>query len=185
MKRRTLFLSLTIAILAVISHWLSQETEQLLVESTTTPTPVRSPDYFMDNFSAVTMNENGITQHRLEAVRLEHYAQDDTTELNQPHLVFYDNSTPLWHITAARGNIKNDTQTIYLEGKVHLQREGDAPQELRTENIQIHPKTQYAETDAAVTLTSPQVQLQGVGMRVYLNDERLQLLSHVRGHYVQ
>lgn len=184
MKRRTLFLSLIIAILAVVSHWLSQESEQLF-ETSKAPIPARSPDYFMDNFSAVTMNENGIAQHRLEATRLEHYAQDDITELDQPHLLLYNNGSPLWHISAAKGNIKNDTQMISLEGKVHMQREGDDPLELRTERIQIHPKTQYAETSAAVILTSPQVRLQGIGMRIDINEERLELLSDVRGNYAQ
>jgi lipopolysaccharide export system protein LptC len=49
------------------------------------------PDYYIENFTAVGMDEQGQRRYVLEAERMVHYPDDDTALLDNPHVVEYDN----------------------------------------------------------------------------------------------
>jgi lipopolysaccharide export system protein LptC len=55
---------------------------------------------------------------------------------------------------------------------------------LLTRDLTIYPQREYAETGAAVTITSGRNEMQAVGMRLDLSDGRLELLSETKGKYV-
>ena len=47
------------------------------------------PDYYIENFTAVGMDEQGKRRYVLEAERMVHYPDDDTALLDNPHVIEY------------------------------------------------------------------------------------------------
>ena len=73
-----------------------------------------------------------------------------------------------------------------LRGEVTLARVGteqDRPITLTTPALNVWPKKDYAETDQPVTVVSDGLRLDAVGMKAYIDDQRVEFLSQVRGRY--
>jgi len=47
------------------------------------------PDYYLENFTTLTMNEDGTPKNRLRAVYMSHYQDDNTSELHKPELEIF------------------------------------------------------------------------------------------------
>jgi len=53
--------------------------------------------------------------------------------------------------------------------------------ELVSERLVVKPEQQYVETDKAVMLTTAGSTTRAIGMRAYLKQDKIELLSNVRG----
>jgi lipopolysaccharide export system protein LptC len=72
-----------------------------------------------------------------------------------------------------------------LDDVVAVTREGDgAPAIIRTEYLRLEPDEYVASTDRKVTIDYAGSRLFAVGMRAYLKEDRLQLLSNVNGKFL-
>lgn len=180
MNRRALFVTLALAAVAATS-WLSRQTEQAHRAAETRP--AHTVDYFLSQFSAIDMDESGHPRHRLDAAYMAHFPDDDTSELTAPRVTVFRPQAEPWRIQAARGRVEGGGDLIYLQGEVQLQRSGEDALELTTDDMRIWPDRQYAETDAPLTVTSARGTIEAVGMHGYLGEERLELLSGVKGTY--
>ena len=49
-----------------------------------------------------------------------------------------------------------------------------------TEDLKVLPREEYAETALPVSISTPESLTRGTGMRAYLAESRVQLLSNVR-----
>ncbi|MEW6354426.1 MAG: LPS export ABC transporter periplasmic protein LptC [Pseudomonadota bacterium] len=181
--RRTLAILSVLLALAALSQWLRTLDDFA-------PPAVRishDPDYTMEDFTVTAMGVTGKPEHRLQAAYMAHYPDDMTTEFTQPHITVYrsDGSAP-WHIHAERGWMAADHKFILLRGDVLIENP-DAPPlrvvRLTTRELRVLADEEYAETDQPVTIRSKTGVTKGVGMKAYLKDGRLQLLSQVRGSY--
>ena len=181
---KRLLLVLALIILSAVSGWMldtfsppAKKVEQ----------PLRhDPDYYMDDFNAITMNVSGDPRYSLQAKRLNHYPDDDTTELNRPHLEIHQEDASLWKIDADRGWISSDGELILLLGGVHIHRSSSMDARtysLNTEELRVRPDDEYAETDKHVTIKSGRDTTEAVGMRAYIKEGKLQFLSKAQGRY--
>ena len=113
-----------------VPFWLNQ--------SLRTPSPSqegslsRLPDYEVENFSAVEMDNDGVARHMLLAKRLVHYPDDDTTDLEQPYFIETEPRKPAVQIKSDQAKIYGNNENIYLTGNVLLLRSagkgrGDRP----------------------------------------------------------
>ncbi len=178
--------ALALAALAAFSGWLLQTAEQAA--------PVRAsgerhdPDFYLKDFTLTTMDKSGAPRNRLESPYMVHYADDDTSEVTTPRMQVFRKDAPPWQIDAGSG-------VILSEGKVVLLRDGvvisqNNPQNgqhttLRTPDLTVTPDSESAETASPVNFTdSAGNVVDAVGMRANFRDERLELLSQVRGSYV-
>lgn len=144
------------------------------------------PDYYLTDFTVTTMGENGKPKHILAAKRMNHYPDDDTTELLKPHIEIYRIKEPRWNIDSKRGWVSSDGKLVLLLGNVHVRRKGSAtnePVNLWTEELRFHPDDEYAETDKHVRIKNGDSITEAVGMRAYLGEGRIQFLSRTRGSY--
>lgn len=184
MKRPLLIVSLLTA-LGLFVHWLSGLREDAKQESAEAARHVA--EYFLRDFTTTTMDPQGRPEQRLAAELMQRYADDGSMELTEPRLTLYgetDNVAP-WQIDAARGRISGDGKHVQLDGGVRMTRmEDNGMLELVTDDLLLMPKERYAETDAPLTVTYPQGRVDAVGLRAYMQDERLVLLAQVRGNYV-
>jgi lipopolysaccharide export system protein LptC len=185
MTRNNILITLILILLVGLTGWLQNAVE---VEE---PKEKRhhkegSPDYYMEDFTIIMMDEVGKPKQRLVSDKMLHFPHDDSTELTKPRLkVFKENSEP-WYISANRGLISSDGDLILLKGDVVLDRPAETKLDalrLTTTELHIRPKDQYAETDKPVLLTGRGNKTSAVGMRVYLKQGKMHLLSRVRGTY--
>ena len=55
--------------------------------------------------------------------------------------------------------------------------------DIRTEDMRVLPNTNYGETDKLVIINTPGSESRGVGMRAFLDQGRVELLSQVHTLY--
>jgi lipopolysaccharide export system protein LptC len=89
------------------------------------------------------------------------------------------------HLTAEEGRIDQNGQliTLFTDVRVFQESEQEGLLELLTSELRIKASQQYAETDKAVKMRAQQGHLDTLGMKAYLGEDRIELLSRVRGTY--
>ncbi|MDX1518593.1 MAG: LPS export ABC transporter periplasmic protein LptC [Gammaproteobacteria bacterium] len=146
--------------------------------------PGHYPDYYMENFSTLTMEQDGRPKNRLNAEYMAHYPDDDTIELTRPRLeIFRQGEMPII-ITSDKGWVTSDNKVILLSGKVDLwqdDHEGERQLEVNTSEVRVLLDQDYAETDRHATIRKLNTIVDADGVRAYFKQNRLELLDNVRG----
>jgi lipopolysaccharide export system protein LptC len=169
-----------LALAIASSLWLAKLTDRSQLPERFTG---HAPDLTMEEFQVTTMGEDGNPLRRLSAAHMAHYTDTRTKELTRPHLVVYQQEGEPWHIASERGWVSADNEVLMLLGKVDIWR--NYPDERReihieTEDLRVLPREEYAETELPVTISTPESLTRGTGMRAYLRESRVQLLSKVK-----
>ena len=110
---------LLFGVLGLLSMWLQFgiiEKEQVEFDGNER----HDPDYYIENFTAVGMDEKGIRRYVLEAERLVHYPDDDTALLDNPHIIQYEDGAPPRHTYSESGWISSDGNEVLLTGNVRV-----------------------------------------------------------------
>lgn len=144
------------------------------------------PDYYMVDFTATRMDEHGSPRHRLQAERLTHYPDDDSTDLRAPVLTQYPAVGEPWVARSERGHVSADGTEVVLQGAVWIHRAAGAGKPeatVLTRDLLARPDDDYVETTQPVTLAQGEDITKAVGMRGRLEHGQLELLSKVRGVY--
>ena len=175
---------MVLASAATFTWWL-----QHLVEPAATlaeRTVRHDPDYTMETFTVTEMEATGATHYHLQAESMQHFPDDGSAHLMKPQVRFFSRERVPWTLLAEEGTVTANNTEIHLNGAVVIERPASSTQaELRltTRNVLIHPHGEVAETREHVMVQDPLNVTRSVGMRVNMNDERLQLLSQVKGTY--
>ncbi|MGD1983730.1 MAG: LPS export ABC transporter periplasmic protein LptC [Chromatiaceae bacterium] len=187
MQPRHLVLALLVAGAALLSWWLSEPPAET-AERSARPDGPREVAYRVRGFEVVRMTPAGIPAHRLTAETLWHFIDDDTTELDTPHLTVFQNDEPPWEIDAERAWVSSDGSLVLLSGEVIIDRAAGArspPTTIVTRDLRVQPDQDYAETDEPVRVETDSDWLTAVGMRAWLRPpSRITFLSDVEGFYV-
>ncbi|MBI1731330.1 MAG: LPS export ABC transporter periplasmic protein LptC [Gammaproteobacteria bacterium] len=141
------------------------------------------PDYYMEDFSTLTMEEDGRPKHRLRAVYMAHYPADDTTELLRPGMEIYRIGRLPLFISAERGWVTDDNNVVILRGAVRLWEDDAAGRrvlQVDTTEARVLLDSEYAETDRPAVIVSGSSTISGTGMRAYLKESRLEVRKHER-----
>ncbi|WP_022961127.1 LPS export ABC transporter periplasmic protein LptC [Halopseudomonas pelagia] len=144
------------------------------------------PDFFMENNRIRMLNEQGTPAYELTSLRATHQSSDDATVMEKPRLMFYrGEAAEPWLLEADHGVITENGDRVELTQNVLLQSQDPAQPSRRmtTEALTLFPARDYAETAQSVRIEDADNVTTAVGMQVYLNDGRLELLSTVRGHH--
>lgn len=180
-------LSLTgLALLAGLSYGLLRWVESSLRE----PAPAESqePVLIVEQIRAVRLNIAGVREYVLEAPRLWQLPGQGGIRIDQPILDWYqpDGQIREWRLRAEQGWIAPDYQILRLDGAVVMDRTADSgkpPVTVTTRDVSVHRTDRYAETAAPVRAVTPDGEFRAVGARAWFDQERLELLSEVRGSY--
>ncbi len=143
----------------------------------------RAPDLTMRGFEVTSMGEDGNPLRRLSATYMAHFRDTDTKELTQPHLVIYQEGAEPWNIASERGLVSAGNDVLMLLGQVSIWRDrpdGKREITIETEDLRVLPREDYAETELPVRISTPESFTRGTGMRAYLGESRVQLLSEVK-----
>lgn len=166
-------------LVAIFSVWLTQISEPLL--DTRESPPRHEVDYFAENFTATLMDAEGKPHYSLRSDYLEHFPDDNSTNLRNPYLTLFQKGIPYWFVTSKQGRVSAEGETVWLSEQVRIYR----PPELEawtldTSEMLLYPKRQYGETNRAVEIRRPRQKMNAVGMHAYLKERRVEFLNHVR-----
>ena len=73
---------LLLAAVAAMTVWLDRQVQP--PEAATHGKARHDPDYIVDNFTVTRIGPDGIVRYKMNARRMQHYPDDDTTDLDAP-----------------------------------------------------------------------------------------------------
>ncbi|WPL15415.1 lipopolysaccharide exporter periplasmic protein [Thiorhodovibrio winogradskyi] len=181
--RRQSLLAATLLLLGTLALWFSQPTQDTVQPQSTLEN--RRPDYIVEGVRALELDSQGQPLRQLHAEQLRHYPDDDSSELDQPRLVLYDQALPPWRIRSERGWIAAGSEQIVLTGDVRANRAqapAHDPLAFSTSQIKIFPDDRYVETDRFVELDRGLEHMTAIdGMRLWYSEPmRGEFLGRVR-----
>lgn len=146
------------------------------------------PDAIAENFLVRRFDETGNVKYRLSAPYLEHFPDDDTSELKQPVLVSFRPEKPAITISANFAKVTAKGEVAFLWDDVRLSRAstGNRPELLaRMPDLTVETDDGIAFTNSPVEITEGQSWLTGVGANINQNTSTFILQSKVRGQYIR
>lgn len=179
------FLLMVLGLLAMLTLWVKQAVQ--MPEPRPDGSRRHDPDFMLTNFSTLKTDINGVLRHRLEAAKMVHYPDDDSTELTRPRLVMYSADKPSISFSGDHGLVTSDGKEVFVTGNVQVvqaatKQKGELT--LRTDHLHIIPDDEIAKTDRPVTITqAPKTVIRGIGMLYNKKQGTLELHKAVRVHY--
>lgn len=170
----------TIGCALLLGFWWWQHTEQ----QTLAAKPSWIPDYYLTNATVSQYNQEGILSSKISAERFTHIQEFGTTDMIKPRFNFYiAGSDTDWFGKANEGLLLDSGAQINLTGDALVTNgpDIDRPLSLKSQSLRFFPQQNYAESDQQVSLVAKYSQLTGTGMRLNLDNQRLQLLQQVKG----
>jgi lipopolysaccharide export system protein LptC len=164
-----------LGMLAGFTFWLEQTSQD---EGNGNRAKLRhDPDFWVDQFTVRRFDTHGAIQHILSAKRMEHFPDDDSTEVASPYLAYFNDRKTV--VTAKTAWLDKEAQHVRLNDDVRIVRpgiDGDPDTVITTSVLNIVPDDEYAHTEKPVTLTQGQTVIHGVGVEVS-NKTRVTVLS--------
>lgn len=182
LTQREFGLAVLLVVLGILALWLQWANDD---NQTQGFDGERRPDYIVEGLKAVTLDAEGAPARRLDAVRLRHYPDDGSSELDEPLLQLFDDAVLRWNLRSRRAWINARGDEVLLEQEVRLERTATAESaliELRTSELLLLPESDYAETTHAVEVERAHDRLSAAqGLQAWLGDDaRIRLFGPVR-----
>ncbi|GAA5523966.1 lipopolysaccharide export system protein LptC [Microbulbifer aestuariivivens] len=184
--RTWLPLAIVVALISV-GLWFSESPPQQLLGKRPTPKEFdRAADLIIRGAKTRHFSPEGTLAYRLDAdsVTYFQFARRDRANLDQPRIVFYQGQSPRWRTESETGVAYNNGERVVLRGDVNI---WELPQaggiHLQTAAITIKPREEFAETDKVVKIAAGANRTEGRGLRAYLKEDRVEILSEVQSIY--
>ncbi|MBV1787297.1 LPS export ABC transporter periplasmic protein LptC [Marinobacterium sp. D7] len=144
-----------------------------------------SIDFFMRDAETVYWSTDGARAREWRTPELNHYPQRERSELRQPETTMPTADGGIYKMRANEGWIVDDQSQIQLAGsvEVHHNPQSGPAGILTTSSLSIFPPQNLARTDAPATLVRDGERTDTVGLEVYFDQRRIELLSNVQGRY--
>jgi lipopolysaccharide export system protein LptC len=142
------------------------------------------PGYAARGAKLIQTGKDGHPLYTVDADVIRQQPNDNTIELEEATLGFYDASGSLWTARGHHGEVGQDTGIVKLSDDVHVNGTPEGshePAEMITEHLAFDTNSKIADTKDPVTLTWSGQEIRAKGMRASLNDGRVQLESSVHG----
>ncbi len=181
--KQPLIFSLIAALLAAVGYW-NIRPESFLDKPQTAATD-NAIDFYVVNARTLQYQEDGQLHYEMTADKLEHMQASDITLLNKPDLQLYRGSAYPWHVQSERGEVAPEGKEVELIDAVRVART-DAkgrPTVITSSRMTVFPDKEYAQTQQAVRIEAANGVTTAQGMKAYMNDGRILLLSNVRGQH--
>lgn len=142
--------------------------------------------YYVESAELIGTGEDGSVLYRVQTDQATEQIDDGSVALDGVRIVYTAGESVPWTLRANRGRIPPDGNMLELvDDVVAVTREGNGePATIRTEYLRLEPDAYIAYTDRKVTIDYSGSRLFAVGMRAYLKEDRLQLLSNVNGKFL-
>ncbi|MBU0807148.1 LPS export ABC transporter periplasmic protein LptC [Pseudomonas sp. MIL19] len=172
-----------IALVAALGYWnLSPDGFNQQPDSAVTDNAI---DFYATNTYTVQYQVDGKLHYELTADKVEHIKASDITLMTSPNMDLFRGTALPWKIRSERGEVSPGGTEVELIENVRVDRT-DAkgrPTILTTSRLTVFPEKEYAQTQQAVRIVAANGVTTAKGMKAYMNDGRMLLLSNVRGQH--
>jgi len=166
----------------ITSYWGFSGKSNLTPESDRTDAD--KVDSYMNDAEMQQFNNQGELLRSLVARRIEHRTATADNYFDHPQLSLNRQPEQPPVVISARQGISSDNdQLIELRRDVVIDPQSEPPSQLSTEQLYIQPEVNFAWTGELVAYYRGTNTTQAVGMNAYFDQERVELLTDVRGHY--
>lgn len=150
------------------------------------------PQVFMTDVDMREFDNTGSVHYQLKTPSIRHFqvgdrmSDKDYTLVDTPNIIFYrDQEKPAWIITAQQGRSDNNGVLFTLTNDVLAQQNSETQGlvTIKTSELRVNTRDQFAETDKAVTMRAAPGNMSTLGMRADIKNDRIELLSKVKGTY--
>ena len=142
-------------------------------------------DYYATNARAKQFLPDGGVQYEMTADRVDHMRASEVTMLTKPDVQLYRGTVYPWHVQSERGEVNPDGTEVELIDNVRVARtdQKNRATVITSSRMTVFPQKQYAQTEQNVRIEGAGGVSTAKGMKAYLNDSKINLLSNVRGLY--
>ena len=142
-------------------------------------------DWYATNTHTLQYLEDGRVQYEMTSEKAEHVKATDITLVTKPDLNMYRGTDFPWHVTSDRGEVNPGGTEVELIDNVRIARTDEKQREtiITSSRMTVFPQKQYAQTEQAVRIDGAGGTTTGKGMKAYLKEGKMDLLSNVRGQY--
>jgi lipopolysaccharide export system protein LptC len=175
---------LLLAAVAAVTLWLDRQVQP--PESAANSKTRHDPDYIVKNFTVTRIGPDGVVRYKLDARRMLHYPDDDTTFLEAPKLVNFRGSNVTVTATSKTATLSSNGDNAYLNDDVRLVRSAYANRsELTVQTTWLHviPDDGIAKTDRPVRIQDATTLITSNGLEFNNDTHIMKFLSNVRGRY--
>ena len=141
-----------------------------------------TPDYFMEDFTTLAMNEAGNPDYKLYGIYMAHYPDSDTTEILKPSIDFLSTGKPTMHVIADKGWLTANNEVVLLNGNVEFTQKDEAGEplmQITTDKARVLIDQNYVETDQYTKIVTRRTSITGTGMLADLKTGKLSVLNDV------
>jgi lipopolysaccharide export system protein LptC len=182
---RLVMIIVTLLALALGSFWVL-EVQRRNIAETASPIPKGEPDYTIENFNFVKMSKTGQIRYDISGVKLTHYPDNDTFNIQQPVVHNLENNSAPITMRSEQAIVDNIHNIIHMYRNVQIDRPATASEQqfhLSSEYLMVLPDEDIMKTDKPVHITFGGAQLDGVGMYANNATREFRLANTVRGTY--
>jgi len=146
------------------------------------------PDYVLEDFELVALDEQGNEAFTLRAPLLARDPAAKTLDITTPLFLIpprVGSQGAPWEVRSKTGWVSAKGEELRLRGDVTAVSAGTAgPTTLSSQEMNVFPKTKRATSAVQVTVTQPGSILRGRGLEVSLDSRQYTLHSEVNSRYV-
>jgi len=144
------------------------------------------PDYVVENFAAMAFDTAGNPNYHLSALRMVHYMDDDSTELDRPRFERTPRDALPVRVSSQRGLVSPDGESVYFIGEVRVSRPAapeQAAMEMAADYLRVIPDADILRTDKPVTLRQGASVIEASGLVIDGEKRYMQLNGRVKALY--
>jgi lipopolysaccharide export system protein LptC len=168
--------------LSLLTLWLRQAVE--LPPPPSGNKARHAPDTIIQELKAVTLDSAGRPLYRMEAARLVHFPDDDTTEVTDPRVFYTPDQEASVTLAAKHGKILGKGNVVELYEDVDIRRAANATDpgwQAQMPQVTAYPNEARAETRGDFIFRQGAARLTGIGFSYDHHAGTLDLHSQVRG----
>lgn len=174
-----------LTLLAALTFWLERSTQGDSASSNGRNR--HDPDFIVAELNMRQFNPDGSLKHALQAKKMLHYTDDDSTVVTDPELTFYSQVQPA-RISARLATISQDGKEVKLSDDVRMVRDAaddSAELAVTTAELLVYPDDEFARSAFPVTITQGRSVIVGTGIEIDNREQVLKLMGRVRGTLYQ
>ncbi len=146
--------------------------------------PASSAGYYVREAVVRGSGDDGRFLYAIRAGAAAENPDSGTIELSDVAISYGAADEVPWQITADRGSVSDDLEAVTLSGNVVAESLGETRAALATDTLTVEPQRYRARTDARVTISVGERSISATGMLAFLDEDRIELRSNVRGRFL-
>jgi len=140
--------------------------------------PPKGVNMQIENIHYEQTDQNAIKEWELDAESAQYFKDENKIALQSIEVTFFSNGGKGYKLTAKCGELHTDSKDVKLSGDVvAVTDEGDL---IKADSFQYRAQERKIFTDDDVTVSSEKMVMNGKGMIIDLEKERLYILKEVR-----